>query len=118
MNTGLKALTLGAALACAAIISCPAKAITFSKMVADQKDEDRVSAEPEPNYTVNHCFNIGNRDGYRDHRKSRHSEHNNKCLDEEGRHAYELGYRKGFKGKRSYRLDHRLSSWARVRTAS
>ena len=65
MNIGLKTLTLGAALAGAAIISCPAKAITFSNLVADQKDKDRVSTDREPNYTANHCFNLGNRDGYR-----------------------------------------------------
>jgi hypothetical protein len=39
-------------------------------------------------------------------------------LDEEARQAYELGYRQGLKGQRSYRIDHRLSSWARVRTTS
>ena len=118
MNIRLKTLTLGAALACAAIISCPVRAITFSNLVADQEDKDRVRAEQEPNYTVNHCFNLGNRDGYRDHRKRQRSEPHDMCLDEEARQAYELGYRKGFKGHRSYRLDHRLSSWARVRTAS
>ncbi len=117
MNIGLKTLTLGAALAYAAIISCPAKATAFSHLVADH-DKDRVRAEQEPNYTVNHCFNLGNRDGYRDHRKHQRSEHNDKCLDKAARQAYELGYEKGFKGQRGYRLDHRLSSWARVRTAS
>lgn len=117
MNIGLKTFVLGA-LACAAIISCPAKSITFSHLVADQKDKDRVRAEREPNYAVNHCFNLGNRDGYRDHRKRQRSEHHDKCLDEETRQAYELGYRQGFKGQRSYCIDHRLSSWARVRTAS
>jgi hypothetical protein len=118
MNIGLKTFTLGAALACAAIISCPAKAITFFNLVADQKDRDRVSTEREPNYTANHCFNLGNRDGYRDHRKGHRSEHHDNCLNEEARQAYELGYKKGFDGQRSYRIDHRLSSWARVRTAS
>jgi hypothetical protein len=116
MNIGLKTLTLGAALACAAIISCSAMATACSHLVADQKDGAR--AEQELNYTVNHCFNTGNRDGYRDHRKRQRSEHHDMCLDEETRQAYELGYRKGFKGQRSYRLDHRLSRWARVRTAS
>jgi hypothetical protein len=118
MNIGLKTFTLGAALACAAIISFPAKAITFSNLVVDQKDKDRVRAEREPNYIVNHCFNLGNRDGYQDHRKRERSEHNDKCLNEEARQAYEGGYRQGFKGQRSYHIDHRLPSWARVRTAS
>jgi hypothetical protein len=40
MNIGFKTFTLGAALACAASISCPAKSITFSNLVADQKDKD------------------------------------------------------------------------------
>jgi len=118
MNMGLKTFTLGAALACAAVISCPAKAITFSNLVADQKDEDQLRAERDPDYTVNHCFNLGNRDGYRDRRKRQHSEHHNRCLDEEARQAYALGYRQGFNGQRSYRIDHQLSSWARVRTTS
>jgi hypothetical protein len=116
MNMWFKTFMLGATLACAAIISCPAKSITFSNLIADQKDKDRVRAEP--NYAVNHCFNLGNRDGYRDHRNRQRNEHHDNCLDEEARHAYELGYRQGFKGQRSYRLDHPLSSWARVRTAS
>ena len=115
MNMGLKTFRLGATLACAAITSCPAQSMTFSNLIADQKDKDRVRAEP--NYTVNHCFNLGNRDGYRDHRKRQLSEHHDKCLDEEARQAYELGYRQGFKGQRSFRIDHRLSSWARVRTS-
>jgi len=118
MNIGLKTLTLGAALAFVAIISSPLRAITFSNLVADQEYKERVTAEQEPNYTVNHCYNLGNRDGYRDHRKRQPSEYHDKCLAEEARQAYELGYRQGFKGHRSYRLDHRLSSWARVRTAS
>jgi hypothetical protein len=62
MNIGLKMFTLGAALACAAIISCPAKAITFSNLVRIE-DEDQPRAERDPNYTVNHCFNLENRDG-------------------------------------------------------
>jgi hypothetical protein len=75
MNIGLKTLTLGAALACAVIISCPTKAIAFSHLVSDQEDKDRVIAEQEPNYTVKHFFNLGNRDGYRDYRKRQRSEH-------------------------------------------
>jgi hypothetical protein len=117
MNIGLKTFTLGAALACAAIISCPAKAITFSNLVADlvadQEDEAKLRAERDPNYTVNHCLNLGNRDGYR-----QHSEHHNKCLHEEACQCYALGYRQGFNVQRSYRMDHQLSSWARVRTTS
>ena len=118
MNIGFKTFTMAVALACTIVISCPAKAITFSNLAADQKDQDQLRAEQDPNYTLNHCFNLGNRDGYRDYRTRKRSGHHDMCLGEESRQAYELGYRKGFKGQRSYRLDHRLSSWARVRTAS
>src|SRR5216683_4449679 len=116
MNAVLKYVTLVAALALSTIHS-PAESVAFSTQVKDSPTRHQDKTESEPDYKINHCFNIGNRDGYRDHKKNERREHHPKCLSSEAFESYMSGYQEGFGGERSYRRDHRLSSWARVRTA-
>jgi hypothetical protein len=73
--------------------------------------------ESEPGYKINHCFDIGNRDRYKDHKKNERREYHRKCLSSEAFESYMLGYQEGFGGKHRSRRDHRLSSWARTNCA-
>ena len=110
-------IILSAALGAGAVLSFVGEAIAFPVPGVAKPIGDRVGTPPEPNYALNHCFNLGNSDGFGDYvRKQRRERHHQSC--NQGAHqAYELGYQEGFAGKLSYRRDHPLSSWARSRTA-
>src|SRR6266851_9188521 len=47
----------------------------FSTQVKDSPTRHQDKTESEPDYKINHCFNIGNRDGYRDDKKNERREH-------------------------------------------
>jgi hypothetical protein len=112
MNLVLAHLTLIATLSSSGIL-LPAQSYAVHTLA----EESTMTREDlESVYKINHCFNIGNRDGYSDHKKNESREHHQKCLGSDESQAYLSGYQEGFVGKRSYRRDHRLSSWARVRT--
>lgn len=68
-------------------------------------------------YRINHCFNEGNREGYRDRKRQQSRPYTKKCSDREAHQAYDIGHQLGFNGHRRYRRDHRLSSWARPRVS-
>ena len=84
-------------------------------LAAPTVGKSREQAESSPDLKVNHCFNLGNRDGVADHKQSPHSIHESECATDGASDAYRIGYNQGFIGERSYRRDHRLSSWARSR---
>ena len=96
------------------LIASQARALSGAE---NQGSRDRSQKQQKPDYEKNHFYNLGNREGYRDHKKKEHTERNREFSNDDDRRAYEDGYEKGWEGKRSYRLDHPLSSWARVRTA-
>jgi hypothetical protein len=109
-------IILSAALGSVAVILLGGESIALSAADGEKQIEDRVLATPEPNYSLNRCFNRGNWDGFRDHKRKQRREHHSLCASQEAQQSYDLGYQQGFAGQLSYRRDHPLSTWARVRT--
>ena len=105
-----------AALGAGAVSSSVGEAIALPAQGVEKPIGDRVSTAPEPNYTLNHCFNLGKWDGFRDYVRKRRRERRHPGWNQEAQQAYEVGYQQGFTGNLSYRRDHPLSSWARPRT--
>jgi len=97
INAVLKHLTLAAALGLSMIHSL-AELVAFSTPVKDSPTRHQDKTESEPDYKINHCFNIGNRDGYTDHKKTERREHHPKCLSSEASESYMSGYEEGFGG--------------------
>jgi hypothetical protein len=109
-------VTLGVVLALSATLVIASHAKT-SSVAENPGFGDRSQAQQKPDYEKNHFYNLGNRDGYGDHEKRQHTEHNREFPNDDDRRAYEDGYEKGWEGKRTYRIDRPLSNWARVRVA-
>jgi hypothetical protein len=104
-------------LALVAVCTLGSLTLALSSYVHALAEDSTMTREDlETTYKINHCFNVGNRYGYSDHKKNERREHNSKCLIADESQAYISGYQEGFNGHRTYRRDHRLSSWARVRT--
>src|ERR1700733_1664376 len=93
----------------------PIECFALCSQVENSATKPQERTELEPNYKVNHCFNMGNEDGYRDHKNNKRRQHDSNCRSSDQAEGYASGYEEGFGGERSYRRDHRLSSWARVR---
>lgn len=115
MKNSLRKIAPGIILAFAAVAASPSDAAIFSGK-QNQSDRSPGQAVQHPDYVKNHYFNQGNRDGFRDFKKKQRKERNHEFPNDVDRQAYEKGYQLGVQGKRSYRQDHPLSSWARVRT--
>lgn len=115
MRSTMKHLAARAALAFAIMLSPFAQVIAGSCSSEASGGDSLDTPEEQHAYHVNHCFNIGNRDGYRDRKEKKSRIPDKKCKDVEARQAQEIGYQLGLEGERSYRRDHRLSNWAKPR---
>jgi hypothetical protein len=118
MQARVKLFTARLALAFTIIVSLPGRYITVSCTAEERSPNDLDSPKEKQDYRINHCFNIGNRDGYADRKRKKSRSPEEQCNDAEGKEAHDLGYQLGLRGQRSYRRDHRLSSWARPRVSS
>ena len=106
---------VGTTLALAAITlqaSSPASVIARPTLVTSAQMGEK------SRWLENHYFNLGTRDGYRDHKGKKHSNRRDVFPNENAKAAYDAGYEKGRQGKRSYRLEHPLSVWGIVRAPS
>ncbi len=92
-------------------VSCICGQTIHARPAASERDQDNSQL------AENHYFNLGNRDGYREY-KGKHVKHLNAFSHENFKRAYDEGYQEGIKGKRAYRIDHRLSRWAIIRSPS
>lgn len=115
MRAPLRTLVVRAALAFAVLLSPLARVTTVASVAEDYGGNSLDTPEEQHIYHVNHCFNIGNRDGYRDRKKKKVRSPEKSCTDVEGKQALDAGYQQGLLGQRTYRRDHRLSNWARPR---
>jgi hypothetical protein len=113
---GFRTATLGVVLALSAtvVMASYAKA---SFAAENPGAGDRSEVQQKSAYEKNHFYNLGNREGYGDHKKRQHTGHNREFPNDDDRRAYEDGYKKGWEGKRAYRIDRPLSNWARVSIA-
>lgn len=116
MKSGFGIATLGVVLVLSATMVIASHAKTPS-VAENPGPGDRSQTKQKSNYEKNHFFNLGNREGYGDHKRKQRTEHNREFPNDDDRQAYEDGYEKGWEGIRTYRIDRPLSSWARVRTA-
>lgn len=117
MTLTLKPTVIRVALTWMAVIPLLCGTSTISRVAQARNGKSLDTPEEQQTYRINHCFNEGNRDGYRDRRKQQRRSPNQKCSDLEARQAEDAGYQLGLRGQRSYRRDHRLSNWARPRVS-
>ena len=72
----------------------------------------------EPGHVKNHCFNLGNEDGYHDRKGPHRQDRHRICATAEAGQDYSVGYRLGLLGQRQFRRDHRQSFWSIPRPLS
>lgn len=114
MTLTLKPTVIRVALTWMAVIPLLCGTSTISRVAQARNGKSLDTPEEQQTYRINHCFNEGNRDGYRDRRKQQRRSPNQKCSDLEARQAEDAGYQLGLKGNAAtagitaYRIGHDL----------
>jgi hypothetical protein len=81
----------------------PALAIPTAQDHHDQYQKDQ---NEHPEYVNNKYYQLGNKEGYEDHKKNlQRKEHNHTYKTDEDRKAHDYGYQQGWEGK-EYHPDH------------
>ena len=80
------------------MLSPLAKVTTVASVAEDYGGNSLDTPEEQHIYHVNHCFNIGNRDGYRDRKKKKVRSPEKSCTDVEGKQALDAGTSKAYSG--------------------
>jgi hypothetical protein len=115
VKSGFRIVPLGVALALPAtlvIASHPKMSFVAEKPGAG----DRSETQQKSDYEKNHFYNLESREGYGDHNRIPNAIA--RFLMTTTANPTKLVMKKGWDGKRTYRIEHPLSSWARVRAAS
>jgi hypothetical protein len=92
------------AIGTSALSVTPALAITTAQ---DQDHRDQKDRNEQPEYANNKYYQMGNKEGYEDHKKNlQRKDHNHPYKTDMDKQAHDYGYQQGWQGQ-SYRDSHR-----------
>jgi hypothetical protein len=87
-------------------IGAPALSVTPALAIPTAQDQYQKDRNEHPEYVNNKYYQLGNKEGYEDHKKNlQRKEHNHPYKTDEDRKAHDYGYQQGWQGK-DYHPEH------------